>query len=161
MGKSGRQMPGFIGKELHTIDEKGRLMLPARFRRRLLPQEEVQGGGGCREPVLYVMKADDGSLELYEPAVWREKECQLQKLSDFNPEERLLATMIYSRLEYVELDRSGRLSLSREMLAHTGITKDAVIMGANLKMIVWEPERLSRILEENAGRFALLAGRYV
>jgi MraZ protein len=47
------------------------------------------------------------------------------------------------------------------LLAHTGITREAVIIGANTKMIIWEPERLSRLLEESAGRFSLLAGRYV
>lgn len=155
-------MPGFIGKELHAIDEKGRLTIPVRFRRRLfVPYDGARGAGSSQEVVLYVMKADDGSLELYEPDVWSQKELQLQKLSDFNPDERLLATMIYSRLECVELDRSGRIALSREMLAHTGITRDVVIIGANVKMTVWEPERLSRLLQDNADRFSLLAGRYV
>jgi MraZ protein len=155
-------MPGFIGQERHSIDEKGRLLIPARFRRRLLCRERGAENVPVRqEAVFYVMKADDGSLELYEPEIWNEKEKQLLKLSDFNPEERLLTTMIYARLEYAELDRSGRIALSRDLLAHTGITREAVIIGANTKMIIWEPERLSRLLEESAGRFSLLAGRYV
>ena len=155
-------MPGFIGRELHAVDEKGRLLVPARFRRKLALQDE--GGGepcSARMPVLYVLKADDGSLELYEPSVWAEKERQLLKLSDFNPEERLLTTMIYARLEQAELDRSGRIALSRDMLDHAGIERDAVIIGANVKMIVWDPARLDLLLQQNAGRFSLLAGRYV
>jgi MraZ protein len=111
--------------------------------------------------VLYVFKADDGSLELYEPSVWSEKEQQLLKLSDFNPDERLLTTMIYARLDQAELDRSGRIALSREMLDHAGIVKDAVIIGANAKMTVWEPLRLERLLNDNASRFAPLANRYI
>lgn len=121
----------------------------------------AEGASAWQPPVLYVLKADDGSLELYEPSVWAEKERQLLKLSDFNPEERLLTTMIYARLEQAELDRSGRIALSREMLEHAGIDRDAVIIGANVKMIVWDPGRLERLLQENAGRFAQLAGRYV
>jgi MraZ protein len=162
VGKIGTHMPGFIGREEHTVDEKGRLLVPARFRRKILLQKEGSEGLACVQvPVLYVLKADDGSLELYEPAVWAEKERQLLKLSDFNPEERLLTTMIYARLEQAELDRAGRIALSRDMLDHAGIERDAVIIGANVKMIVWEPGRLGRLLHENAGRFALLAGRYV
>lgn len=165
MGKSGEKwdnMPGFIGKERHSIDEKGRLLIPARFRRRLLLQAgEMDDASGREESVLYVMKAEDGSLELYEPGIWNEKEKQLLKLSDFNPDERLLTTLIYERLDHTELDRSGRIALSKDSLAHAGITKDVVIIGANIKMIIWEPERLSRLIEENSGRFALLAGRYV
>jgi MraZ protein len=155
-------MPGFIGREQHAVDEKGRLLVPARFRRKIILQQDVAEGASAEQvPVLYVLKADDGSLELYEPSVWAEKERQLLKLSDFNPEERLLTTMIYARLEQAELDRSGRIALSREMLDHAGIDRDAVIIGANVKMIVWDPSRLDRLLQENAGRFALLAGRYV
>jgi MraZ protein len=164
MGKSGGFMPGFIGREQHTVDEKGRLQIPARFRRRFLAQEAGDSGAGApgRGALeLYVFKADDGSLELYEPSVWNEKEQQLLKLSDFNPDERLLTTMIYSRLDQTELDRSGRIALSREMLDHARIAKDAVIIGANSKMIVWEPLRLERLLGDNAGRFAPLASRYI
>lgn len=116
---------------------------------------------GRRECVLYVLKAGDGSLELYEPEAWAEKERQLLKLSDFNPDERLLFTMIYSRLEQAELDRTGRIALSREMLDHAGIDREAMIIGANLKMLVWDPQRLERLLAEHAPRFAQLAGRYV
>jgi MraZ protein len=155
-------MPGFIGREQHNVDAKGRLQIPARFRRRFLLQEDESGTGApSHSPVLYVFKADDGSLELYEPSVWNEKEQQLLKLSDFNPDERLLTTMIYARLDQTELDRSGRIALSREMLDHAGIVKDAVIIGANAKMVVWEPLRLEKLLSDNAGRFAPLANRYI
>jgi MraZ protein len=154
-------MPGFIGREQHTVDEKGRLQIPARFRRRFLLQQDESGTGTPgRMPVLYVLKAEDGSLELYEPSVWNEKERQLLQLSDFNPDERLLTTMIYARLDQSELDRSGRIALSKEMLEHAGIVRDAIIIGANVKMIVWDPLRLERLLSENAGRFAPLAGMY-
>ncbi|NTV02279.1 MAG: division/cell wall cluster transcriptional repressor MraZ [Chlorobiaceae bacterium] len=151
-------MPGFIGREQHAVDEKGRLLVPARFRRKIALRQDGSGVPSV-ETVLYVLKADDGSLELYEPSAWAEKERQLLKLSDFNPEERLLTTMIYARLEQAELDRSGRIALSRDMLDHAGIEKDAVFIGANVKMAVWEPSRLERLLQENAGRFSLLAGR--
>jgi MraZ protein len=155
-------MPGFIGREQHAVDEKGRLLVPARFRRKIVLQGDgLDATSGWQPPVLYVMMADDGSLELYEPSVWAEKERQLLKLSDFNPEERLLTTLIYSRLEQAELDRSGRIALSRTMLEHAGIERDAVIIGANARMIVWEPGRLERLLREHSGRFAALAGRYV
>jgi MraZ protein len=155
-------MPGFIGRELHSVDEKGRLLIPARFRRRFASQTDDSGESPqSRVQVIYVFKADDGSLELYEPSVWNQKEEQLLKLSDFNPDERLLTTLIYARLDQTELDRSGRIALSREMLDHAGITKDAVIIGANAKMVVWEPLRLERLLSDNAGRFAPLASQYI
>ncbi len=165
MGKNGeayQRMAGFIGKEVHAVDEKGRLMIPVRFRRRFGRPASDGGSGSDVEPVeaLYIRKAPDRSIELYEPFVWAGIRKTISALSDFNPEERLLKTLMYESLETVELDRQGRVALSREFLDHAGIEKDVVIIGADTKMIVWKPEHLSAVLEESAGRFASLAGRY-
>ena len=149
-------MPGFIGKEQHSIDEKGRLMIPARFRKRLVDLAESPK----KVATLYVMKAVDGSLELYEPEVWAEKEKSLSALSDFNPDERMLKTLMYESLESVEMDRQGRIALPRDFMQHAAIAKEVVVIGANVKMILWSPEKLSRVLRDNASRFQVLAGRY-
>ncbi|MEI8032389.1 MAG: division/cell wall cluster transcriptional repressor MraZ [Chlorobiaceae bacterium] len=155
-------MAGFIGKEIHAVDEKGRLMIPVRFRRRFgLPASEGATGSEPQHvEALYIRKAPDRSIELYEPFVWAGIRKTISALSDFNPEERLLKTLMYESLETVELDRQGRVALSREFLEHAGIEKDVVIIGADTKMIVWEPQRLTAVLDESAGRFASLAGRY-
>ena len=155
-------MAGFIGKERHAVDEKGRLMIPARFRRRFgMGDEESAVESAYRHSEgLYIMKAPDRSLELYEPFIWAGTRKTISALSDFNPEERLLKTLMYESLEIVELDRQGRIALSKEFLEHAGITKDVVIIGADTKMIIWDPARLLGLLEESAGRFATLAGRY-
>ncbi|MEI6756307.1 MAG: division/cell wall cluster transcriptional repressor MraZ [Chlorobium sp.] len=155
-------MAGFIGKERHAVDEKGRLMIPVRFRRKFgqSVSSAVGDSSECNVEGLYIMKAPDRSLELYEPFIWSDMGKTISSLSDFNPEERLLKTLMYESLETVELDRQGRIALSREFLEHAGITKDVVIIGADTKMIVWEPQRLAEVLQQNEGRFASLAGRY-
>jgi MraZ protein len=155
-------MAGFIGKEIHAVDEKGRLMVPVRFRRKF--GHSVSDGTGDSSAgkieELYIMKAPDHSLELYEPFIWSGIRKTISALSDFNPEERLLKTLMYESLEIVGLDRHGRVALSREFLDHAGITRDVVIIGADTKMIVWDPMQLSIVLQESAGRFTSLAGRY-
>ena len=153
-------MAGFIGKEQHSMDEKGRLMIPARFRRRLEQVQESSKKTASPAAVLYVMKAMDGSLELYEPEIWAEKEKSLSALSDFNPDERMLKTLMYESLDSVEMDRQGRVALPKDFMQHAGITKEVVIIGANVKMILWSPEKLSAVLRENGSRFQVLAGRY-
>ncbi|MBV5319882.1 MAG: division/cell wall cluster transcriptional repressor MraZ [Chlorobium phaeobacteroides] len=147
-------MAGFIGKERHALDEKGRLMIPVRFRRELSPESTGRGS------TIYLMKAPDGSIELYEPDIWEGMKKSLAVLSDFNPEERLLKTMIYESLDVVAIDRQGRVPFSREFLEHAGIVKDVIIIGADTKMIIWAPERLSLLVMENAERYSSLARRY-
>ncbi|NTV16793.1 MAG: division/cell wall cluster transcriptional repressor MraZ [Chlorobiaceae bacterium] len=155
-------MAGFIGKERHAVDEKGRLMIPVRFRRKFETAASAGIGDAVSEHVegFYIMKAPDCSIELYEPFIWAGMRKSISGLSDFNPEERLLKTLMYESLETVELDRQGRIALSREFLEHAGITKDVVIIGADTKMSIWDPQRLSALLQESAGRFGSLAGRY-
>lgn len=158
----GASMAGFTGKERHAIDEKGRLMIPVKFRRKFgltssSGDHEVAAG---RTGALYIMKTPERSLELYEPFIWSDMMRRISALSDFNPDERLLKTLLYESLETVELDRQGRVALSREFLEHAGITREVVIIGADTKMIMWEPERLSSLLRESAERFASLSGRY-
>ncbi len=150
-------MAGFIGKERHAVDEKGRLMIPARFRRKF---EHVGDADSGHIEGLYVMKAPDRSIELYEPVIWAGIRKSLSGLSDFNPEERLLKTLMYESLEMVDLDRHGRVALSREFLDHAGIKKDVVIIGADTKMIIWDPQCLFALLQKSADCFASLAGRY-
>ena len=152
-------MAGFIGKEQHAIDEKGRLMIPARFRKRLASVQDDRSRDS-KQVLFYVMKAIDGSLELYEPHVWEEKEQSLSALSDFNPDERMLKTLMYESLEGVEMDRQGRIALPREFMLHAGITKDVIIIGANVKMILWSPESLKAVLRENGSRIQALASQY-
>ncbi len=149
-------MAGFIGKEQHSIDDKGRLMIPARFRKRLENSSKSSG----KVAALYVMKAVDGSLELYEPEVWAEKEKSLLTLSDFNPDERMLKTLMYESLDSVEMDRQGRIALPKDFMQHAAIEKEVIIIGANVKMILWSPEKLSTVLKNNVSRFQVLAGRY-
>lgn len=152
-------MAGFIGKEQHSIDEKGRLMIPARFRKRL-GQVQESSNNAAATALLYVMKAVDGSVELYEPEIWEEKEKSLSKLSDFNPDQRMLKTLMYESLDSVEMDRHGRIALPKDFMQHAGITKEVIIIGANVKMILWSPEKLSAVLRENGTRFQVLADRY-
>jgi MraZ protein len=155
-------MAGFIGKERHAVDEKGRLMIPARFRRKF--SSSIVEGAGEADSVnfegLYIMKAPDHSLELYEPFIWADMRKTISALSDFNPEERLLKILMYESLDTVELDRQGRVALSKELLEHAGIKKDVVIIGADTKMIIWDPERLMTVLQESTARFPSLANRY-
>ncbi|NTW48339.1 MAG: division/cell wall cluster transcriptional repressor MraZ [Chlorobiales bacterium] len=142
-------MPGFIGKEIHSIDEKGRLMIPVKFRRKL-DADVVE---------LVLMKLPEGCLELYEPKAWEEKEKALNDFSNFNPKDRMLVTFIYESLEQVDLDKQGRIALPKEFLEHAKISKDVVIIGANKKMIIWEPERLRETLNQKAPDYETLTQR--
>ncbi len=141
-------MPGFIGQGSYSLDDKARLMIPAKFRKKFHPETES----------LYILKAQGGILELYEPDIWRETEQTLDKLSDFNPEDRFLKTFIYGNLDEVDLDKSGRVTLSKNFLDYAAIKKDLIVVGARKKLQLWSPERFDE-LQNKYGDFETIARR--
>ncbi|KER10977.1 MAG: hypothetical protein HY22_01005 [[Candidatus Thermochlorobacteriaceae] bacterium GBChlB] len=131
-------MAGFIGKELHSLDDKGRLMIPVKFRKKL----ENQDAGA----VFILMKTMSDSIEMYEESAWKELQRKLAQLSDFNPEEKKLKTFINANLDEAELDKQGRVALPKEFLEACEITKQVIIIGEGNKLSLWNPEKLKQAL---------------
>jgi len=147
-------MAGFAGKENHSVDAKGRLMIPAKFRKKLSSETEA----------LFAMKMPEGSLELYEKKDWEEKEKTLAQLSDLIQEQRILKMMVYESLEEVDIDKQNRIGLSKEFQSHCGITPDeneVTIIGAGNKLIIWKPERLNEVLSRRAQDYETLTQRHL
>jgi len=128
-------MPGFIGQGSYSLDDKARLMIPAKFRKKFYPETES----------LIISKAPGGILELYEPQQWQETESTLEKLSDFNPDERFMKTFIYGNLDEVDVDKNGRITLTKDFLEYAEIKKELIVVGARKKLQLWSPERFNEL----------------
>jgi MraZ protein len=146
-------MAGFAGKENHSVDAKGRLMIPAKFRKKLAAETQT----------LFAMKMPEGSIELYEKSGWEEKEKTLSQLSDLIQEQRILKMMTYESLEEVDIDGQNRIGLSKEFQSHCGLTQnenEVTIIGAGNKLIIWKPARLNEILSRRAQDYETLTQRH-
>jgi len=127
-------MAKFSGKEQHAIDSKGRLMIPIKFRRILSATS------------LYMVKMPEGHLDLYEPDDWKTREQKLEALSDDDPQQRAMKTLVYASLDRLTLDRQGRIVIPKPFLEHAGISKEIIVLGAGNKIMLWQPERLKELL---------------
>lgn len=125
-------------------------MIPVKFRKKFDPASGSE---------FFLMKMQEKSLELYERTAWEAVKKKLDGLSDFNPEERKLKMLIYGNLESVELDKQGRIAIPKEFLEHTKITKDVTIIGADNKMIIWNPDLLREKLNEDEPQYETLTQR--
>ncbi len=144
-------MPEFRGTEQYNLDDKGRLMIPARFRKKMMNDKPGTA--------LVLVKTPRGNMELYEQESWKEQQKKLDQLSDFNPEDRRLKTYIYANLDEVELDKSGRISLPKRFLEECGITKEVTLVGAENKIELWNPDRLREFLNRPPEEFETLTQR--
>jgi MraZ protein len=112
-----------------TLDQKGRLTVPARWREQLM--ETVAGR-------LVITKNADGCLVLYPPPVWAQIEATLAELtSDDDPWRRLLS----GNSEEVEIDSAARVLIPPDLRRWAGLEKDVKFMGVGTHFELWDLAR--------------------
>jgi MraZ protein len=139
----------FLGQFQHNLDEKGRLMIPARFRELLAPGAFItQGFDKC----LMVM------TEVHFKQVY--ERINVMNLTD--PTARLLRRLILSSAYPVEIDKVGRILVPQNLRQTIALESEAILAGQGEYFEVWTPEawndQMAQLqdLETNNQRFAAL-----
>ena len=127
----------FKGTYHHRIDGKGRLPVPAAFRRGLGEERSV------------VVTPLDQCLAVYPPSEWAKLEAQLAALPAFNKAAKALTRLLASRAADCEIDVQGRILLPPALRAAAGLAKDAVVIGVLNRFEVWAPEPWEAFLRES------------
>ena len=122
----------FRGRYQHTIDPKGRLSVPARFRQALTRYE----GTGL------VVVPDGECLEVYPLPEWERMEAKLREQSRFNSEVREISRLYVSRAKDVTLDAAGRMLIAPDARRDAALDRNVLIVGGGLdKFEVWDRAR--------------------
>jgi MraZ protein len=129
----------FKGTYHHRLDPKGRLPVPAAFRRTLAEQ-------GAATVVVTLL---DQCLAAYPPAEWARLEDQLRALPAFSRPVKALTRLLTSRAADCELDVQGRILLPPSLRAGIGLERDAVVVGVLSRFEVWAPEKWETFLSES------------
>ncbi len=114
----------FRGEYSHSIDAKGRLIIPAKFRE-ILGEQFV------------VTKGFDGCLFVFAQEGWDNFEEKLQSLPMDKPEARMLGRFFLAGAIDAETDKQGRILIPANLLQHAGIEKEAVIAGVGNRAEIW------------------------
>jgi len=116
-----------VGKSKHSIDAKGRLTIPSKFREDLGEQ--------------FVVSLDiSGCLCAYPAAEWEKIRKVLSAIPMFNKELQNFKHAVLNNTAVCELDSMGRILLSQELRETAGITKDVVLLGAFDSLQIWSAE---------------------
>ena len=121
----------FRGATKVTIDAKGRLAIPTRYRDRLASRSNGQ---------LVVTVDRDYCLLLYPYPDWEEIERKLIRLPSLNKQARRLQRLMVGYATALELDGNGRILLSRELREFAGIERQAILIGQGNKFELWNDE---------------------
>ena len=128
-----------LGSYDHTIDDKNRLTLPAKFR------EAFTDG-------VVITRGLDGCLYAYRRTDWdRLVESRLAPLDPLSPETRRLERFFYSGASEAELDKQGRVMLPAPLIDHAELGKEVVVAGVNDRLEIWDREAWRRELTEIEG----------
>jgi MraZ protein len=125
----------FMSEYNHTVDAKGRLIIPAKFRD-TLGEEFV------------VSKGMDGCLFVYANDDWNAFEQKLTSLPLINKEARQFARFFLAGAAQVELDKQGRILLPAALREFAGLDKDVVLVGVGSRIEIWSKEKWNAINEE-------------
>ncbi len=125
------ELPRFTGSVEHALDDKGRLIVPARFRERL--------GTGF---VLTIAQPDP-CLALYPAPTWAEFCNRLEAAPRKDERFRRLVRHLFANTEEVACDAQGRLLIPAPLRTYAGIERDVVSIGSLTRVEVWAKERLA------------------
>lgn len=128
-----------LGEYEHTIDDKNRLTLPAKFR-------HVFGEG------IVVTRGMDGCLFAYTPGDWQTLvQTRLAKLNPLSKEGRRMQRFFYAGAAETELDKQGRVSVPAHLLQHASLGRDVVVAGVHDHLEIWDRDAWRRELAEVEG----------
>ncbi len=117
-----------MGEYSHTIDAKGRLIIPAKFR------EELGDS-------FVVSRGFDGCLTAYDPASWMKIKEELSSLPQFKKDARDIIRFFLSGAVEAEIDKQGRILIPAKLRDHAGLKKDVILVGVGSKVEIWDSER--------------------
>ena len=128
----------FRGQFTHSVDAKGRISLPVRFRDQLT---------GASDPRIVVTPAIfDACLHVYPIKAWEEFEAKVNELPSLDRHAVRFRRLYVSAAVECELDGAGRLLVPQELRAHAKLDKDALWVGMGPKLELWSKPEWDRAI---------------
>ena len=138
----------WYGEYVHTLDEKDRFVLPAKFRDKIKTLEHKN---------FYVTRGLDGCLFMFNEDVWVKLEDKLKEKSFTRQQSRSFNRIYFSGAREVEIDTQGRVSLPDYLKDFAKIKKEIVIIGVADRIEIWDKETWDKFFSENRVKFEEVA----
>jgi MraZ protein len=119
----------FTGEFRHTIDTKGRLIVPSRLRDQLEGDDVV------------LVRSPDGCVDMWSGPGWESYERKLLEQRRSDPGNRSVIRSIAASAHTDQVDRQGRMTMPAHLRRHAGIDRDVVVIGAFDHAEIWSPDR--------------------
>jgi len=115
----------FYGEYEHTIDDKNRVTLPARFR------DALDGG-------VVLARGIEKNIDVYPRAGWDANVARIAELDSLNREAREMKRFVFAGATVAELDKQGRVLLPPQLATHASVDKVIVLAGVHDHIEIWD-----------------------
>ncbi len=135
-------MEFFIGEYDYALDNKGRLNIPAKFRKAISPNAN---------DTVIITVSQEKCLDVYPLDIWQDR--IVSKLSDFSEmdkNQRRLTSLIGANSVDSVFDKQGRIMIPQKLLNYAELTNKVVIVGAFNRIELWNPEIRQKYLQDNS-----------
>ncbi|WP_059104708.1 division/cell wall cluster transcriptional repressor MraZ [Shouchella shacheensis] len=134
----------FLGEYQHSIDEKGRMIVPAKFR-------DLLGSP------FVVTRGLDHCLFVYPKQEWDKLESQLKELPFTKKDARAFTRFFFSGASECELDKQGRMNVPGPLRKYAKLEKECVVIGVSSRMEVWDKAIWEEYVTQSEDSFADIA----
>ena len=133
-----------MGEYQHSVDAKGRLIIPSKFREQL-------------SEIFVITRGLDNCLFGYPMDEWRKLEEKLKALPMTKKDARQFARFFFSGATEVELDKQGRVNIPTTLMQYAGLAKECVVIGVSNRIEIWAKENWEPYFEESQNSFSDIA----
>ena len=125
----------FLGEFTHKVDSKNRIMMPSEFR------EDLEGD-------FYITKGPENSLIIYTEEEFTKQSQKLDEKINESKKNRAIKRLFFSSTVKISLDKQGRILLNKNLKDYSGIKDEAMIIGNNTTIELWDRERWQAYIDE-------------
>ena len=134
----------FMGEYHHSIDEKGRLIIPSKLRLELGES-------------FIITRGLDNCLFVYSLVEWNKIVEKLKKLSFTKKDARNFTRFFLSGATVCELDKQGRVNISASLVDYAELEKDCIIVGVNDRLEIWSQDKWNNFINLNSDQLSDIA----
>ena len=141
-------MVNFLGSYTYTVDHKGRVNVPVKFRKHIRTDED---------DTLIITRGLDGCLFVYPIDEWEQIETRLKELPVTRQNTRTFIRMLSSQAVTASLDKQGRIALPRHLLELAGVEAEVLIVGTLDHFELWSPGEYEKVMNESGETYESIA----
>jgi MraZ protein len=129
-----------IGTHSYSLDPKGRVSLPVRFR-------------AAFDEGMWLTVGQDRCLYCFPRAEWERRSSEVDAFALSDKEGRAFARLFFASADEARLDAQGRVTIPQRLREGVGITKDVVVLGVRERMEIWDRGEFERYRDAHADAY--------